>query len=263
MNYRKFSATQIPGGRLQIDTPLGKRVAEGERDADRICQEIESEMTRLLGRPPTRNECLYGPKPADDRTPEQVAERKAWRPKRPPVDRLDAMADQLVVPNDPYYSTTDRNTRLAVGLRGIAQRGRDNAEQDSRQAEKMKRLAPDLKVIDGLINDENWRCDRGSRRVTDLCEMWREQLVSGSDAVESRRLRQQVMQLVGERETQERAANEAARTALLAELAKIPDSRKLATVGEDDPVRYRANELMEGGADPTSAWTQARAEQGE
>lgn len=265
MNYRKFNATQIPGGRLEISTPLGKRVAEGERDADRICAEIESEMEKRLGRPPTRDECLYTPRPKDDRTPEQVAERKAWRPKRPTVDRLDVMADQLEPPNDPYYSVKDRNKRLATGLRGIAQRNRDTADADNHQQERLKRLAPDLKIIDGLIDEENWRCDRGSRRVTDLCEMWREQLVSGSDATESRRLRQEVMQLLGERETQERAANEAARAALLAELAKIPDSRKLATVGEDDPVRYRANQLMADGADPTSAWTQARseAEQGE
>ena len=38
------------------------------------------------------------------------------------------------------------------------------------------------------------------------------------------------------------------------------DASRLGNVGESDPVRYRAEQLMAEGADSTSAWTTARAE---
>lgn len=256
-----YSTSPTPGGRINVHLPWGTKVADNSDHADRICNEADADFERRIGRPPTKQERLYGPKAADDRTPEQVAERKAWKPKRPAPDAMTALADSLEAGTDePNYSGLTLRQRLAADARRISERNHSNAEADSQQAEKLKRLTPDLKKIDDAITAENWRCERGSQRIVDLLECLRSQLENGSDATETRRLRGEVQQLLSERAEREGAASRAAIQALESQIKSIRDGSQLGNVGESDPVRYRAEQLMAEGADSTSAWTQARAE---
>lgn len=239
-------------------TPLGEKPYQDERELRSIEQSVEAEMAKRLKRAPTTQELRFGPKANDDRTPEQVAERKAWKPKRPAPDPLEVMADKLEPPNDPYYSVADRNKRLATGLRGIAERNRSTVEDSAKQQDKLARLKHDLAKIDNAIEAEHWRAERGSARLVDVLSMLREQLVDGSDSAETKRLRAEYQRLTSERAKAENATYEAEKAEWLAN-APVPPAN-LATVGEEDPIRYRANELMSQGSDPTSAWTQARSE---
>lgn len=258
---RLYSTSPAPGGRIQVNIPWGAKVADNSDHADRICMEADAEFERRTRRPPSKQERLYGPKAADDRTPEQVAERKAWRPKRPQPDAMTALADSLESGTDqPDYRGLTLRQRLAADARRISERNQSDAETDSQQAEKLNRLKHDLKKIDDAITAENWRTENGSQRVVDLLECLRSQLVDGSDAQETRRLRGEVQQLLAERAKQESAAQRAAIAALEQQIATVRDGSQLGNVGESDPIRYRAEQLMAEGADSTSAWTTARAE---
>jgi hypothetical protein len=259
----KFPTCQVPGGRREVITPLGRKVYETERELHEIEEQTIDEMTRRLSRPPTKAEMVSGPKPADDRTFHQKMERNEWQPKRPPIDPMTRLADSLEAgTTPPDYKGMSLQQRLAADARAIAERNQGNTETDSQRAEKLKRLAGDLRKIDAAIDAENWRAERGSQRVVDLLDMLRIQLVDGSDATETRRLRGELTNLLGERAKQESTASRAAIAALEQQIASIRDGSQLGNLGESDPVRYRAEQLMAEGADSTSAWTTARGELG-
>jgi hypothetical protein len=259
-----FVTSRIPGNKTQVNTPFGYRIAESERDLLRIELEVIEEMTRRLGRQPTKAEMVSGPKPADDRTLEQKMERDSWRPKQTDTpDAMDALADQLETKTEKPNLSMSRMERMAADARRIAERNRGNDQADAKQAEKLNRLKHDIQKIDDVIQAENWRTERGSQRIVDLMTMLREQLVNGNDASETRRLRGEATRLLAERAKQESAANRAAIQALETQIKSIRDGSQLGNVGEEDPVRFRAEQLMAEGADSTSAWTQARAEKDE
>lgn len=255
-----FMHSRIPGNKTQVHTPLGNRVAENERDVIRIENEVIEEMQKRLGRPPTKAEMVSGPRPKDDRTFEEKVERKEWKPKRPAPDAMESLADSLVTKTEKPALAMGRMERMAQDAKMISQRNRNNSESEAQQKEKMRRLSPDLKKIDAAIAEENWRTENGSQRIVDLWEMAREQLVSGADATEMRRLRDEATRLTMERAKVETAHNHARLHALQQEMASIRDGSQLGNVGESDPVRYRAEQLMAEGSDSTSAWTTARAE---
>lgn len=257
-----FPTSRTPGNKTQVHTPLGNRIAETERDIPRITSEVIEEMSRKLGRPPTKGEMYSGPKAADNRTIQEKMEREAWKPKRPATDAMDSLADSLEDQSDePDYQGLTLRQRLAADARRIAERNRGTSESDTQKSEKLRRLKHDLQKIDNAISEENWRAERGSQRVVDLLEMTREQLTEGSDPQETRRLRGEVTRLLSERAKVEDLAKREAVRVLQAEIASIRDGSQLGSVGEADPVRYRAEQLMAEGADPTSAWSTARSEQ--
>ncbi|MCO6043088.1 hypothetical protein NG895_04150 [Aeoliella sp. ICT_H6.2] len=251
-------------GKTILKTPLGDFEVESEAEATLKSNEIFDEMTHRLKREPTKAELISGPVAADDRTPAQKMEFDAWKPKRPESPKLLKMADELDGgESKPDYTGMTRNQRLAADMRAAHAREVEEADKAAQHAEKLRRLKPDLKKIDDAIEAENWRAENGSRRIVDLLYMTRSQLVDGSDAAETRRLRSEVQTLITERAKVEQAHNLKAIAELEAQIASIRDGSHLGNLGETDPVKYRAEQLMAEGRDPTGAWTQARAEAAE
>lgn len=103
MKHRNFPTSPAPGNRINVHLPWGNKIADNSDDADRIASNAYFHMKERLGREPTRDECLSGPKPADNRSIAERMERDAFKPKKNdnphPMDRL---ADSLPVAEQKY-----------------------------------------------------------------------------------------------------------------------------------------------------------------
>lgn len=252
-----FMTTPAPGGHVNVHGPWGIVVAENNKDVPRVANKLIEKMTEKLGRPPTADEAQRGPRANDDRTSDQKMQFENFKPKRTDNPHpMDALANSLDEPEQPDYSGMSLRQRLAADARRMAERDRDADESNDK---KLKRLEPQLKQIDKAIDAENWRAERGSQRAVDILKMLKQQLVDGNDPTETKRLKNEAQEFLNSRAENERSAQQAAIAMHEQAIAKIQDGSAI----EVDPIKYRAEQLMAEGRDPTSAYATAKLEASE
>lgn len=175
-SYQSFFTNRAPGGRIEIQSPLGPRMAESPADVPRVANLIIEELTKKLGRPPTHQECSSGPTLADDRTREQREARQNFKPKLKQTDhKLQGLVDSLQTNTDPTKGMS-RNERLAYDAQKIIDRETTVSPEEQKRAAHLKAIKPQLEKLESLIEDEMWS-PTGSQRMLDCLEMTREQLL--------------------------------------------------------------------------------------
>ena len=228
---RSFVTNPLPGNRIQVNTPLGKFVAESDDDVFRIGQETIQKMTERLGRAPSYIEAMSGPQPAEDRTMQQKIEFGNWEPKVTDSPHpMQQLADSLRegVGESDQYKGLSLNERLALDAERVVSRDLDQSEVDQARAAKLNKLAPQLKQVNELLDNEPWRGENGSQRLVDLATMLKRQLTDGNDPEEVKRLRGEIKNFLDDRARTEREKKRMIIEAMEREIARVKDGSQFA-----------------------------------
>ena len=207
---RSFTTSAAPGNRVAVHTPLGTRMAENADDVRRVANGVLDEMTKKLGRHPTKMEAQLGPKPVDDRSLEQKQARSEFKVVLKTKDHpMQSLADSLRGDSDGEdYSNLPLKERLARDAERIVERDAGNAADAKVEADRMARLKPQIDKLDVMIESEKWS-GAGSQLMLDRLEMAREQLLAKDGCPEALAARMAGLKIMlDERAAQQRAPSE-------------------------------------------------------
>ena len=216
-----------PGGRVQLFSPLGNKVAKSVAEADKLAEADLQEMERRLKRWPTHSEAMNGPKLQDDRTQEQREARQQFKPVvSENTHRLQHLVD-LYDGEDHVMAGKTLKERISSDASRMIDREAVDSVARKAEAERRERIRPKLEKLEKLIDSEKWN-PRGSQLLLDRLEMAREQLLCPDGCPEALARREGgIKAMLNERAELERAQRKAQIEFLESSLAAVKGGEQL------------------------------------